>query len=184
MNIKYIELNNHTGGLSRLTVIVDADKRQLSELVNKAQCDPDKYEVEIKRASKKRGLTANAYYWVLVEQLAKALMTSKDELHEEMMQRYGAFKLKDNNKPVVFSLVAGEDPKSVTKYSRSFAEGEVNGKRVVHYAVLKGSSEMTAKEFGDLLDGLISEAKDMGIETMPRNEVLALEYLNSNSPDN
>lgn len=176
MNIKYIELNPAAGGLTKLNIIVYGDRTQIAETVNKAQCDPDKYEVEIKRIRSKRGLTANAYYWVLAEQLSKALGTSKDEVHAEMMHRYGTMSLNDKGSPVVFSIQAGEDPKGITPYSRSFAEGTVNGKRFIHYVRLKGSSEMSAKEFGDLLDGLISECKEMGIETMTPAEVAQLEY--------
>lgn len=177
MRIRYIQLNNHPGGLAKLTIIVDTDKTTLGELVSKVQTDYPKYELDIKRIKTHRGLTANAYYWVLAEQLAKALGTSKDELHEEMMNRYGTLKTNDDGKPIVFSLAAGEDPKSVTPYSRSFAEGEVNGKRFIHYAVLKGSSEMSAKEFGDLLDGLISECKEMGIPTATDKELKEMEYI-------
>ena len=184
MNIAYIEMSASPGGKTRLNIVVDGDRTRIGELVNKAQCDPEKYEVEIKRRSTKRGLTANAYYWVLIDLLSKALGSSKDEVHEEMMLRYGTIKTKEDGRPAVFSLASGDDYRTVTKYARSFAEGMINGKRFVHYAVLKGSSEMTAKEFGDLLDGLISECKEMGIETMSPAEVKALEYLNTTTASN
>ena len=184
MDIKYIELNNHTGGLSRLTVVVDADKRTLGELVSKVQCDPEKYEIEINRIRHKRGLTANAYYWALVEKISKALDTSKDEVHEELIRRYGTMKTNGKDKPVVFTLVAGEDPKQVTPYAKAFAEGTANGKRVIHYVALKGSKDLNNAEFANLLDGTISEADELGIPTMPKREVEALEYLDSNSANN
>ena len=183
MNIKHIEMTAHPGGLTKLMVIVDGDRTLIGDAVSKAQAD--KYELEIRKARSKRGLTANAYYWVLAEKLSKVMESSKDDVHEQMMQRYGTIKLNSDGKPIVFSLVAGEDPKSVTPYSRAFAEGMVNGKRFVHYAVLKGSHEMTAKEFGELLDGLISECKEVGgIETMTPQEVAQLEYLDSNRANN
>ena len=181
MVIKHIELNAHPGGLSRLSIVVDGDRTALGEIVSKAQADPDKWELYIKKKGSKRGLTANAYYWALVEDLAKVLMTSKDEMHTELIQRYGAIKKKDGS-PVVFSLVAGQDPNTVTPYAKSFAEGMANGKRIVHYCVLKGSSEMDASEFGRLLDGCISECKEQGIETMRKEDIERLEYLNPASP--
>lgn len=176
MVLKYIELHNHPGGLAKLTAVVDADKSILGDLISKAQCDPDKYEIEIKRIRSKRGLTANAYYWVLTEKLAKALQTSKDEMHRELMLRYGSFKTNPDGKPIVFSLAAGEDPQSVTPYARSFAEGIVNGKRFVHYAVIKGSHDMDSAEFNALLQGCISEAKEQGIETLTPKELAELSY--------
>lgn len=179
MNIKHIEMLPHPGRLIKLIIVCDGDWASTRQLVGKVESDPEKYEVQLKRISSKRGLTANAYYWVLVDHLSKALGTSKDEVHAEMMRDYGTFRLNDNGKPVVFTIAAGEDPKQIAKYSRAFAEGYVDGKKFIHHAVLKGSSEMSAKEFGDLLDGLISECKEMGIETMTPEEVKALEYLNT-----
>lgn len=180
MVIKHIEMTAHPGGLTRLNIVVAGDRSQIAKTVGKVEAD--KFELEIKRLRSKRGLTANAYYWVLVDHLAKVLGASKDEIHEQIMQDYGTFKLNDSGKPIVFTIAAGENPKDIAPYSRAFAEGYVDGKKFIHHAVLKGSSEMSAYEFGILLDGLISECKEMGIETMTPDEVKALEYLNSTSP--
>lgn len=176
MELKYIQLNNHPGGLAKITAVVDADKAILGEMVTKAAEHPDQYELELKKKKTKRGLTANAYYWVLTSQLAKALQTSKDEMHRELVLRYGAFKTNADGKPVVFSLAAGEDPCSVTPYARSFAEGMVNGKRFIHYIVIKGSSECTAEEMNALIAGVVSEAKEQGIETLTPKELAELSY--------
>lgn len=185
MNVKYIDMTAHPGGLTKLTIVVDGDRTNIGTIVGKVQGAPDKYEVDLRRIRSKRGLTANAYYWALADKLSKALGTSKDEVHEEMMHRYGTIAMNDKGNPVVFSIQAGEDPKSVTQYSRSFAEGVVNGKRFIHYVKLKGSSSMTAEEFGMLLDGLISECKEVGgIETMTPAEVAQLEYIDSNHANN
>ena len=39
------------------------------------------------------------------------------------------------------------------------------------YMMLKGSSEYDTKEMSRLIDGLASECKEMGIETMPPEEL-------------
>lgn len=175
MNIKHIEMNPSGGGYTRLTIVVDGDRTAIGELVSKAQVD--KYEVEIKKVRHKRGLTANAYYWVLVEKLAKVLGSSKDEIHRELIQRYGSMQTDENGTPVVFSVLAGEDPTRINPYVRPFAEGYVNGKRFIHYCVLKGSSQYDNAEFACLLDGVISEAREQGIETMTTKEALEMEYI-------
>lgn len=177
MNIRYIDLKNHTGGLSKLTIVVDGNKSALGELVGKIKAEPEKYEVELKKIHQKRGLTANAYYWVLVDKIARMLETSKDEIHKEMIQRYGVMKT-NNDDPIVFSVLAGEDPTTINPYVRPFAEGYVNGKRFIHYYVLKRSSEMDSAEFNCLLAGAQSEAKDLGIEVMTPKEIAELEHYN------
>lgn len=179
MNIRYIQLNNHSGGLSRLTVVVDGDKTALGELVGKIQTEPEKYELELKKISHKRGLTANAYYWVLVDKMARALETSKEEIHKELVQRYGVMETDDNDDPIVFSILSGEDPTKINPYVKSFAEGYVNGKKFIHYYVLKPSHTMSSSEFNCLLAGAQSEAKDMGIQVLTPKEIAELEYLNT-----
>ncbi len=184
MNIRYIDLKNHTGGLSKLTIVVDGDKSTLGELVGKIKTEPEKYELELKKIRQKRGLTANAYYWVLVDKMARLLETSKDEIHREMIQRYGVMEANENGDPIVFSILAGDDPTTINPYVRPFAEGYVNGKRFIHYYVLKPSSHMNSADFNCLLAGAKSEAADLGIQVLTAKEIAELEYLNSNSPDN
>lgn len=177
MNIKHIEMTPSAGGYTKIFIVVDGDRRTIGEIVNKAQCDPDKYEVEIKKIRHKRGLTANAYYWVLLEQIAKALNTSKQEVHEEMIRRYGAFKVDENGNRYIFPLEPGKDPKGIAPYTMSIAERELNGKPAIFYAVLKGSSEMDNSEFNALLQGCRSEAEDLGIQVLTEKEIAELECL-------
>ena len=181
MNIRYIDIKNHTGGLSRLTVVVDGDKSVLGELVGKIQADPSKYELSLTKIKKSRGLTANAYYWVLVDKVARALETSKDEIHREIIQRYGVMDTKENGDPKVFSILAGEDPTTINPYVRPFAEGFVNGKRFIHYYVLKPSHLMSSSDFNCILAGIQSEAKELGIETLTPKEIEQLENYNPDS---
>ena len=182
MNIKHIEMTPSAGGYTRLVVIVGGDRRAIGEIVNKVE--PDKYEVEIKKIRSKRGLTANAYYWVLVEKIAKSLNTSKQEVHEELIRRYGAFKTDGNGERYIFPLEPGKDPKGIAPYTMSIAERELNGKPAVFYAVLKGSSELDSSEFNALLQGGISEAKELGIETLTPKEIAELEYYDTTSTRN
>lgn len=174
MNIKHIEMYPSSGGYTKLTVIVDGERQSIARLVSKATTD--EYELEIKKIRHKRGLTANAYYWVLVEQMSKVLTTSKQEVHELMIQRYGAFKTDGKGERYIFPLEPEKDPKGIAPYTMRITERELNGKPAIFYAVLKGSSEMDNSEFNALLQGARSEAADMGIEVLTPKEIAELEY--------
>ena len=153
MNIKHIEMTPSSGGYTRLNIIVDGERSKIAEIVSKAQANAAEYELEIKKIRHKRGLTANAYYWVLVEQIAKAMTSSKQEIHEELIRRYGSFKTDANGERYIFPLEPGKDPKGIAPYTMSIAERNLNGKPAIFYAVLKGSSEMDNSEFNALLQG-------------------------------
>lgn len=176
MRIRHIGMTAHPGGLTKLTVVVEGDRSQIGAMVMDANEDPDEkpFELEIKRVRKKRSLDANAYYWVLVGKLAQALRTSTGAIHRQMLNDYGVIKTLDG-RPVTFTLRAGIPPEEVADYTRVVKTGEINGIKAVMYAVEKGSSEMDSKEFSALLDGLISECQEQGIQTATPLELARME---------
>lgn len=168
MKIKHIGMSAHPGGLTKIIAIVDGDRTAIGELVMSANADIDEspYELKIEKFRVKRSLDANAYYHVLLTKLAKALRTSTDELHSEMLKRYGVLAEREDGSIITFIHPSDKDPKEIHPYSKPIRYGEIDGKPYTAYAALKGSSQMNTSEFSALLDGLISECKDQGIETM------------------
>lgn len=133
------------------------------------------YEMTIQERKRKRTLTANAYYQVLLDKLSRTVGTSREELHEQLLLRYGTTAM-INGSPVLFTLRADINPHLVSKYVEIMKMKEVKGKMFAVYRVLKGSSEMDSKEFAHLLEGLISECQEQGIETMTPEEIARLKY--------
>ena len=118
---------------------------------------------EIKEHREKRSLTANAYAWALIGKIADVLRTSKDEVYLLMLKRYGQSE--------VVSVLSFIDVSGYFKYYEKIGSGTVQGKEFTHYRVYKGSSEYDSKEMAILIDGIISEAKELDIETLPPREI-------------
>lgn len=59
----------------------------------------------------------------------------------------------------------------VARHFAEIGEGVVNGKKFKHYRAIKGSSEYDSKEMSIFLEGIISECRDVGIETDTPEEV-------------
>jgi hypothetical protein len=53
-------------------------------------------------------------------------------------------------------------------------QSELNGKIFVHLAILIGSSQYDSKQMATLIDGIVSECKELGIETMTPQELEGL----------
>ena len=121
---------------------------------------------EIKKYSPKRGLKANSYYWELVNKLANVLRKDKEELHFELLQRYGQSE--------IVSVLERIDVKPFFKYYAEAGESTLNGKQFKHYKVYKGSSEMDSREMSILIEGLVSECKIQDIETRPKAEIKSM----------
>lgn len=124
---------------------------------------------EIKDKKSKRSLTANAYYWSLLNQLASVMRTSSDEAHFMMLRRYGVCE--------VVSVRTDINIKGYFKYYEAIGQSELDGKEFAHYKIYKGSSQMDSKEFSVLLDGLISECEEVGIPTLTSDEVAKLRFI-------
>lgn len=120
----------------------------------------------------KRSLDANAYYWVLVTKIASAMNSSKEEIHNLMLSRYGQVDRDEDGQAIIFSLREGIDiSKRYDLHAKPVGAGTVNGKRFIHYVLLNGSHMYNTEEMSILIDGVISEAKELNIETIPPDEI-------------
>ena len=115
----------------------------------------------------KRSLTANSYYWRLVTDLAGVMRVTRQEMHEIMLRRYGQY-LTDADGNILCVLV---DPKTnMAQFDGHFEFDTIAGE-FARYRVIKGSHLYNTAEFSRLLDGLISDSKEAGIETLTPDEL-------------
>lgn len=129
--------------------------------------------VEISKQKKKRSLDANSYAWVLITKIADILRTSKEELYIEMLKRYG------QREKQLISIIDNEEAiamiyRATNNHCTVVGEGTVNGKQFKHLAILIGSSQYDTRQMSILIDGIVSEAKELGIETMTPAELQEL----------
>ena len=124
--------------------------------------------VEVKQYRHKRSLDANAYLWVLLTLMADVLHTSKDNLYLIMLERYGVFT------HIVVKPTMVDKVRQEWRTVRELGEVTINGKVGVQLQCYFGSSTYDSKEFSVLLNGVISEAQEMGIETITEAEKQSL----------
>ena len=125
--------------------------------------------IKIGSYRKKRSLNANNYAWALLTEIANILRTSKEEVYREMLKRYGQSE--------IISVLAHIPIGEYVKYCDEAGESTLNGKLFKHYKVYKGSSEFDTREMAIFLDGVISEAKELGIPTETPDEIARLKAM-------
>lgn len=126
----------------------------------------ERLSVHAIRDSPKRSLNANAYLWVLCSKMASVLKTSKEEVYEEMLQSYGTF-YHDDDGYITVTVKTNVDMTKVGGHWRHFnTTGDFSS-----YLMIKGSSQYTVSEMSALLDGTITEAKSLGIDTATDSEI-------------
>jgi hypothetical protein len=135
--------------------------------------DRDK-RFEVKEYKEKRSLNANNYVWKLITEIANSLTPtqSKEEVYFKMLQDYGQQEM--------ISMLATINPKGYFKYYKEVGRSVLNGKEFVHYKIFKGTSEYNTKEMSIFIDGVVQEAKQLGIETRTPEELQELKRLWNN----
>lgn len=131
--------------------------------------DIEKLSIEIKPYREKRSLNANAYAWKLIGEIADIVRSSKDEVYTEMLRRYGQSEL--------ISVLSHIPIEQYVKYCDEVGESKLNGKMFKHYRVYKGSSEFDTREMSILIDGIVGEAKELGIQTETPEQLAKIKSL-------
>ena len=125
--------------------------------------DKDKLSIEVKPYRQHRSLNANAYAWSLIGKIADVLRAGKDEIYLNLLKRYGQSEL--------ISVLSHVPIENYIKYFEEAGESRLNGKDFTHYRVYKGSSEFDTREMSIFIDGVVSEAKELGIQTETPNQI-------------
>mgnify|MGYP002094016092 FL=1 len=156
----------------RLTFELESD---VSSSIDKMKDKP--LRIIAKQWREKRSLDANAYYWVLLSRLAEMAGISKPRAHNLMLRRYGqnlmiagqmAYLVVPDTTEAEETALEAETfhirPTSQVKQGK-------DGKAYRTYTVLAGSSTYDTKEMSELINGLVAECKEQGIETLPPEEL-------------
>lgn len=135
----------------------------------------DKEKVfEVKEHKLKRSLNANAYCWVLMNKIADAIRSTKEEVYREYIKNKGIFRLITMNKDATNTFIKVWQEKGlgwICDISESKYEGMVD---VVAYY---GTSSYNTKQMANFIDYVVDEAKNLGIETLPPDEIERLKSL-------
>lgn len=129
----------------------------------------------IKQYREKRSKKANAYYWTLVNKIANVLHTSKEEVHNTMIKRY--------SKSEFISVLSSVNLAEYYDYFDKMNTFKLNNEEFTSYLIYKGSSKMNTKEMHYLIDGIVSEAKELDIEVLTPDELAKLDYLENSIYD-
>lgn len=148
---------------NKLNITFSLNERVEGEIDKIKDCK--KLTIKAVKFRKKRSLDANAYMWVLLSKIAEEIHSDKDEVYLEMLSRYGVF-THIIVKPSVVDKVKNE-----WRTVRELGEINVNGTSGIQLRCYFGSSTYDTKEMSVLIDGVVREAKELGIETATPEEL-------------
>ena len=150
----------------RITIETGLDAAEGLEALASGPDGPPLLRVKIGKARKARSLDANAFFWSCVAVLAEATRQSKDAVYHQLLRRYGVFTY----------LVVKEDAvdrlrmiwRDIEILGDTTTETGATGKSCLAFF---GSSTYNSKEMSRLIDGAVSEIREMGLMPPPTRDL-------------
>ena len=166
--VKGISRDWETGKVILSLMIDSSGSEELQKI-----CEQPKLSVKLGRWTEKRSLSANAYFHVLVNRIATILHASLTEVKNQLIRDYGAFEYIDGQIPT-FRLKAEYEQQMLNReelHVKPIGREVEEGTEWVRFAFMRGSHTYNTAEMSRLIDGAVSEAKELGIETLPPAEI-------------
>lgn len=129
------------------------------------ESEADIFDVKVHK--EQRNKKQNDKYYKLLNELAKKLKIGWRELHFDMLKNYSvAYEMMVPEETEIRGIEYYEKKSTIIK----------NGKKFNVYHVYAPSHELKTDEFSILLDGLIQECEQQGIDTRSPEEILKEKY--------
>lgn len=159
--IKDISLDWKTNQINLSLSIIE--RNSISEIERLK--DDEKLSIKIVKYRKKRSLDANGLLWHCLGEIASSLQADKWDIYLQMLKRYGKYTYICVKPNMVDSV------RSQWRETEVVGDVNINGTEAVQMLCYFGSSTYNTKEFSVLLDGVISEMHEMGLEVPPSTEM-------------
>ena len=134
----------------------------LQALIDKVKDKP--LTATIAQHQAKRTLEANKYMWVLLDKIAKVLESDKEEIYRETVSRVGVFDIFPVKDIAVEDFIKRWNAQGMAYLAERLDNSKLQGyiKVICYY----GSSCYTRAEMARLINEIITQAKELGIETI------------------
>lgn len=152
-------------------VLTSTDRVDISGL-KQVTADGKLLRVEIKQHRNRRSLDANAYLWVLCQKIAEAIQQTPDNIYRDFIRRVGQFEFLPVRNEAVDRFIEVWEGKGIGWFAEKAWDSKLEG-----YTTVKayyGSSVYDTREMSVLIDEIVTQCREMDIETMPPAELEAL----------
>lgn len=146
------------------TIQIEKRIEKLKGIIDKGKL----LKVDIKEYREKRSLDANAYCWVIADKIAQAIGNTKEYVYKWAIRQVGPFEIVPIKDEAVDKWIRNWESKGLGWQSEILGESKLEG--YINTVNYYGSSTYNTKEMSLLLEELIYQAKELGIDTMTETE--------------
>lgn len=129
-------------------------------------------QAEIKQQRANRSLDANALCWVLCQKIAESIKTTKENVYRLFIKSVGQFEIIPIKNEAVDRWIRNWQANGLGWISETIGDSKIEGyTNVISYY---GSSVYDSREMSVLLNEIVRECKELGIETNSPEEINSL----------
>ena len=129
----------------------------------------DTLTIAVSKYRKRRSLSANAYFWELIGRLSKKLNISKEETYWEYIKHTGIYQSVEVNNKAVDTIIKMWKSHGLGWIAEKTDDGEREGFSLIN--LYYGSSSYNTKQMSRLIDSVVNDCKEQGIETLPPEQL-------------
>lgn len=132
----------------------------------------EELDIEIKKHYKKRSLNANSYLWVLCDKIAKEVGITKEKVYKDFIKEIGEFEIIPIKKESVEKFITSWGKNGLGWLCEIIGDSKING--YINVMAYYGSSVYNSKTMSYLLDKIVEQAKELGIQTITDEELKSM----------
>ena len=154
----------------KVEILFNADKSILKQFEGLKE-DID-LTVQVKEYRQKRSLSQNAYMWVLLDEIAKVVNNTKENIYKDLVKDYGVFEILPLKDEAVKRFTHNWNKNGLGWFTDILGTSKLKG--YTNIIAYYGSSTYDTKEMARLLDAVVTECEELGIPTMTAEEIALL----------
>lgn len=157
------------------TILIRAKNNDFALADKIKQLGEGDFKVEIDKWREKRSIDANCYAWVLMDEIARVLLSTKEDVYKQMIKKVGVFEIMPIKNIAVERFISRWEDKGLGWVCESLGSSKINGyTNVIAYY---GTSVYDTKEMATFIDEVVSTADELGIETKTPDEIAKLKSM-------
>lgn len=154
---------------NEVEITFNTSKSVIKQLEN---LQDEELTVQVKKFSKKRSLSQNAYLWVLLDQIGIKTNLSKEQVYKNYVKDYGVFEILPLKNEAVDSFIDKWSKNGLGWLCEDLGDSKLKGyTKIIAYF---GSSTYTSEEMQRLLNAVVQDCEELGINTMTLDDIMLL----------
>ena len=141
---------------------------ELKEIITKGKM----LVVDMKQYRQKRSIDSNAYCFVLCQNIAEKIRSTKELVYQKFIKDVGQFEIVPIKNEATDRWIEVWNSKGLGFFSEILKDSKLDGyKNVISYY---GSSVYNGLEMNLLLNEIVAQCKELNIETITENEIKSM----------